>query len=284
MNNYIQTRKMIHDEVEQLPIIDSVQWHYKFSAFSASLRWLMPYIPQEQHEALFRQTLLNQRLANLDEYYFNELSIQLQADNAVDLAGLTSRPSIVCTYHLGSYRLLPHWLMARGVSICTLLATDVLEAQGEGMLALAANTCLRNGATCTLIDAQRPKAGLQMRTALRQGKTIVAYLDGNTGTLPNNRSTNAITIPFLHGEMRVRTGLATLANIARVPLYSMVSEPVVGREATIRCLQVIAPPKGKERPIFAYTATDELYGDLQSVVKRHPWWWDGWLSVHEQLY
>lgn len=284
MDSYQQARKMINEEVEQLPIRDSVRWYFQFAAFSANLQWLMPDIPVEQHNELFRQTLLNQRLANLDEYYFRELSIHLEADSAVDHAGLTNRPSVICTYHLGSYRLLPHWLMAQGVSICMPLATDVLDTQGDGMLAAAEETCRQSGATCTLIDAENPLTIIHMLTALRSGKTIVAYLDGNMGALPNEMSTNLVTIPFLDVEMRVRTGLAAVAYIAGVPIHSMVSGCVTDRSTVVRCLQTITPVNGIKRADFASQTTKNLYRDLQALVKQQPWMWENWLSVHEQLY
>lgn len=284
MDIYQQTRKIINEEIEQLPITDSVRWHFQFAAFSANLQWLMPDIPVEQHNELFRQTLLNQRLANLDECYFRELSIHLNAECAVDRAGLTNRPSVVCTYHLGSYRLLPHWLMAQGVSICMPLAPDVLEVQGDGMLAAAEETCRQSGATCTLIDAGDPLTMVHMLTALKNGKTIVAYLDGNMGTLPNAASTNLVTTPFLAGEILVRTGLAAVAYIAGVPIHSMVSGCVTDRSTVIQCLQTIKPGKGIKRADFARQTTINLYRDLQGAVKQQPWMWENWLSIHEQLY
>ena len=134
-----------------------------------------------------------------------------------------------------------------------------------------------------LIDAQHPTAGLRMLSALRRGKTVVAYLDGNTGTLPNDESANAITIPFLKGKMRVRIGLAALAYVAGVPLYSIVSEPVDGRAVAMRCLRATEPCRGSDRSDFSRQTTETLYGDLQTIVKQQPWKWENWLSVHEQL-
>lgn len=284
MNNYLQARESIRKEVDQLPIISRAQWHYQFAAFSASLRWLMPDVPNAQHEQLFRLTLLNQRWANLDEYFFNELSVHWQGENNTMPAPIATQPSVVCTYHLGSYRLLPHWLIAQGVSICMLLASEVLDAQGEGMLKLAGETSRRNGATCSLIDAQHPAAGLRMLSALRQGKTVLAYLDGNAGALANDESANVMTIPFLKGELRVRTGLAALAHVAGVPLYSVVSEPVDRGAASMRCLRFIQPCTQTSRSDFAQRATEILYNDLQHIVKQQPWKWENWLSIHEQLY
>lgn len=283
MQTYTQAVEETCCQVRQIAVT-SPEHYYPFAAFSANLGLFLPHIPVSRHPELFRQTLLNQRLANLDEYYLPQLQIHWAPGCELDFDRLRSSPAIVCTYHTGSYRLLSYLLMEQHISIALLLASKVIQEQGEGMRAHATKIGKRNGTTCTLIDAEQPMAGLHILKALRQGTTVVAYIDGNTGALANGENANLTTVRFLDKEMRVRVGLPQLARRAGAILCGVMALRNPDYTPLMTCTRFVPPNHlGEEGCNADQHAMQLFYADLEKAVKGDPWLWENWFYLHEQL-
>ena len=136
MQTYTQAVEGVCREVQQVSII-TPQYYYQYAAFSANLGLFIPQISIKQHPKLFRKALLNQWLANLDEYYRSQLHIHWVSGKELDFDQLRDSPGIVCTYHTGSYRLLSYLLLEQRIPIALLLASKVIDEQGEAMIACA---------------------------------------------------------------------------------------------------------------------------------------------------
>lgn len=283
MQTYIQAVEETCGQVRQIAVT-SPEYYYPFAAFSANLGLFLPRIPMSQHPELFRQTLLNQRLANLDEYYLPQLQIHWAPGGELDFERLRASPAIVCTYHTGSYRLLSYLLMEQHISIALLLASKVIHEQGEGMMAHAMQIGKRSGTTCTLIDAEQPMAGLHILKALRQGATVVAYVDGNTGVLANRENANLTTVRFIGKEIRVRKGLPQLARRAGADLYGVMALRNADYTPLMVCARFVSPNHlGDEGGAADQHVMQLFYADLEKAVKGNPWLWENWFYLHEQL-
>lgn len=283
MQTYSQAVEVACCQARQISVT-SPEYYYPFAAFSANLGIFLPHIPVSQHPELFRQTILNQRLANLDEYYIRQFQIPWTPGCELDFDRLRSSPAIVCTYHTGSYRLLSYPLLEQRIPIALLLASEIINTQGEGMLINAVQIGKRNGTTCSLIDAEQPMAGLHILKALRQGTTVVAYVDGNTGVLANGENANLTTVQFLGKEMRVRRGLPQLARRAGVPLYGVMALRKADYTPLMACTRLLSPNDLDEAGATVdQQAMQFFYADLEKTVIRDPWLWENWLYLHEQL-
>lgn len=283
MKTYTQALEEACCQARQISVT-SPAYYYPYAAFSANLGLFLPHIPVFRHPELFRRTILNQRLANLDEYYLRQAQIPWTPGGELDFNGLRSAPAIVCTYHTGSYRLLSYLLLEQRIPIALLLASEIIDTQGEGMLRNAVQIGKRNGTTCSLIDAEQPMAGLHILKALRQGATVVAYVDGNTGVLSNGENANLTTVRFLGKEIRVRKGLPQLARRADAALYGVMSLRKADHAPLMACTRLLSPGD----LVGAGAAVDQqamqlFYADLEKTVASDPWLWENWLYLHEQL-
>lgn len=282
MNELYKTQaKKIEAEIDNVRITDSTAWYRRFALFSTNLGLMLPDLPFSEHQKLFKKTLLNQRLSFLDETFHHIVPHRWRDGYELEWEGLNRQPSIVVTYHTGSYRLLNYLLLRNGVSVALLLSRDVLNKQGGNMVERVNG--LDQKVNLRLIDAENPRTGLQLIRALRDGYTIMAYLDGNVGTATRANNDNLLVLNFLGGRMRVRKGLAYLAERANVPLRSVLPVRKTGRCVELWLNRDYSPKEDMNDHSFVENATRTLYTDLAQEIKNEPWQWDQWFFLHESM-
>lgn len=273
--------KKIREDIDNVRITDSIAWYRRFALFSTNLGLMLPDLPFSEHQKLFKKTVINQHLSFLDEAFQHIVPHKWRDGNELDWDNLNQQPSIVVTYHTGSYRLLSYLLLRYGVSVALLLSRDVLNKQGASMVERM--NSLDYNVNLQLIDAENPRAGLRLIRALRDGYTVMAYLDGNTGTAIRAGNDNLLVLDFLGGRIKVRKGLAYLAERASVPLRSVLPVRKTGRYVELWLNRDYCPKQDMNGNNFVENATRSLYTDLAQIIKKEPWQWDQWFFLHESM-
>ena len=280
METYISHKQKIISNIDRIPMFSSQTWFRRFAFFSASLGHYMPDIPYQQHLSLFRKTLLNQQLSFLDEEYHTTLTVQGEA--IPTQLGLSGRPAILATFHSGSYRLINYLLARQEIPFALLMSGDVLEQQGDAIRHTYAQIQEQSGTPITLINASVPSSGIQILRALNEGKSLLAYPDGNTGS-PGRTDGQLAGIPFMSGSMYVRKGLAWLAQKAGVPLHVVISTRNNDNSIKLQCTRSFMPGPAMETPGFVEVATQHMYDDLAVTIAAEPWQWENWLHIHHYI-
>ncbi|MDR6339626.1 lauroyl/myristoyl acyltransferase [Filimonas zeae] len=255
-----------------------------FNFVSANLLNFLPGIPADTHEALFSQMLMHQQLSMLDYHHPDALN-QVRTEGAYEdaIALLKNRPAIICTFHMGSNRVLNHMLAAAGIPFTVVAANHIARGEGEAFSQMYAREYNRQQ-PFTVIEAQQPNAGLQMLRELKKGRSLLIYIDGNTGSGDDTiHNENRTRIDFLNGHIYARSGVAYLSHLANVPVI-----PVVSYRTSLNCIrlrieQAIYPDTTVSRKQYAATATQQIYNAFAPLLQQYPEQWECWMYLHKMV-
>ncbi len=128
-----------------------------------------------------------------------------------------------------------------------------------------------------------------MARAAKQGRYLLAYVDGSTGA-GNAKPANLISIPFGAKRIGVRKGVAVLAHRLGLPVYPVYSrrafpqmEPEDSHHLRYDCPGALVPAVGEPVETFAARVLTALYRSLEEIALATPQDWSGWLHVHTAI-
>ncbi|MFC0774049.1 LpxL/LpxP family acyltransferase [Terrimonas alba] len=253
----------------------------QFNIVSASLGNYLPAIDHAQHEAIYNDILLNKKLSILEQSAWF-LADELQTENlgADTLRLLKKGPSIVCTFHTGSYRMINHFLVKQQVPFTLVMGNAVIEKEGQLFFELYQRLQGARPDALRLLNAEDPRTGLQMLRELKSGRVLVLYIDGNTGAGSNTRdNANHCVVDLLTQQVYARKGIAYLAHAAQVPILPVACYRTERGAISLRFFDLLFP-EGKDRQLFASTATQRIYDLIAPMIRQYPEQWEGWLYIH----
>lgn len=251
---------------------------------SASLTNFFPSVSRHDHIAIFEKILFTQRISFLEQFQASILNgVTLSGITRSDLLQLKTKPAILCTFHYGSYRLINMALASHAIPFALVVSSSVLTKQREGIQNLYTTYTANNAQTTfKIIDAESPTSALQMLRAIKQGYSLVVYIDGNTGAGdPTFSSNNCLTIPFLAKTIKARKGVATLSHIANVPILPLVSFWEHAGKSILHFGVRIEPAHCKDRENYVQRATATLFSFITTYLEQDPGQWESLLYLHK---
>jgi lauroyl/myristoyl acyltransferase len=210
-------------------------------------------------------------------------SIEMENCNDDILFLLKNKPTIICTFHTGSYRLLNLFLMKHKIPYSLVIGEEVVQREGIQFQSiynsLPGNA---NENNFNIIDAEKANVGLQMLRELKRGRSLVLYMDGNTGAgAATTKNDNRCIVDFLHQQLYARKGIAFLAHAADVPIITVTCYRKSWENIRLKFFDPIFPDKSKERNLFAQETTQKIYDLVATIIKTYPEQWEGWLYIHK---
>ncbi|GAB4030556.1 lysophospholipid acyltransferase family protein [Spirosoma gilvum] len=283
------TRQLYKEELErcrahfeQIDLEKERGYLMKYTTFSANVENLLPAIPRQEHDMLFRELLLQQMFTTFDQQC-------LTAGDLVKLRGADHllekeySPRIYCTYHLGSYRMLTSVLFRKGVDCVLLVGSNMNRNQGDGMAEHIEGLRQKHGLTNVfrVVEAGSPTAGLTVLRELKAGRSLIVYVDGSpeTGPKPGEES-QFLSVRFGHRRMLTRKGVGYLSHAAGVPIVPVVSYRRSDMVNVLHCLKSIKPIPQSDRELYCQEAMQQLYDGFWPFLKQYPGQWDGWNYLH----
>lgn len=255
-------------------------FHNVYHLADANLMHFFPHMDAERRKSVIAEVFFQQRMAARD--YANHGLIE--ATDIADLAGVLgpaagATPRIYCTYHVGSYRHFFHVLARAGIDCMLFMAGKTMELQGESILRAANNAW---PGKLDMINAEASSSLLSGARALKRGKSVVIYIDGNAGVGANWQSDKLRPVPFFGKTLLARTGIAYLSHLSGVPIVPVTCRRGEPASLTLTLHPALAPD-GTARDAYVRETTAALYAVLEREIAATPGQWEGWLYVHKYL-
>lgn len=237
-----------------------------FTSASAAMRHLLPHISFQEQEHLLSRLDFFIRLQNFDEN-FDLRDITTIEGNVEQID--PGHPHIFCTFHYGSYRNVAQHLAFQHIKFSLLLTRDVLENQATRWRSLPNAEC------CEFLAAEDPLVVKRCISAIRSGRSILVYVDGNSGVGGETiREDGAmVTIPFLGGTIHVRHGIYALSRLSGLPIVPLINvfDEIDKRRLLVG--ELISCPKWKT----AHDCMESVFSILAEQIKRDAAQWEGWI-------
>lgn len=283
MSLYLDARNaLIQNFPETLAINQNENLNGQFTLVSAGLYNYLPWIPVQQHAEVFTGVLLHKKLSLLEQSSPEALDYLFIEGYSSEVKKLIHNyPVIICTFHLGSYRLINQLLVNNKIPFTLVIGKDVLKQEGQAISVLY-NEFHEKDKCFKIIDAETSSSVFSMMRELKKGRSVLIYIDGNTGAgTSTQNNTNRCVINFLEQQLFARKGVAFLAHAAGVPILPVISYRKAWDDIRLQFFSPIYPDSKADRNRFAETATQQLYDQVSPYIREYPEQWEGWLYLHK---
>lgn len=251
----------------------------------ANLRLFFPERERAWREQALVDIFFQQYMTFIDQNDFTLIDRTVLDDRASVFAtpdGSAGR--IFCTFHVGSYRHLTHFLLRQGADVIMFVAGKTLAQQGEAYIAAQLRGAAGAGwpGRLRVMNAEDRTCILRAARALQGGATVMFYIDGNTGVGANRASDSLGQVTFFGQQLQARIGIGYLSHVAQAPIVPAVCT----RDDTNALLLTTYPciaPAGAAREDYARQTTQALYDVLAGAIAHRPGLWESWLYVEKSL-
>ena len=281
---YIDGRNTIYEDYlksKEINFSRSFLKTHSFNLVSAHFYKFFPDLDFSQHYDLYNQILLHNRLTHFEQHYdevFNYVTTENLSEDTYEL--IKNNPCIFSSFHFGSYRLLNTFLIKNKIPYTIVCPKSILEKEEAKFREIYANGGENDDSK--FIEAESPTLGLQIIRELKKGRSIFVYFDGYRGAT-KEKDSESDKIKFLDQEIFVKTGVAHLANIAKVPLITTLSYRKNIDDIRLHFFDAIMPDLIKDRHQHALDATTLAHDRFSEFLKKYPGQWESWLYLHKQL-
>lgn len=244
----------------------SFSWDY--ALFSANIHYFMPALDWVLHEGIYRDWQVY--------HAAKPFAAGGQWDTVAVESVVAGQPAIICLYHLGYHGQIPLALAAAGLQFDILLDRKVYALQQVELLRLQAKMQC-NGNSYRFLFSDDPQVLLQARSAIRQGRHLLIFADGNSGA---GDKASRVSVRFLAGELAVRQGIALLSYLLKVPIVPVSHRPAVDGMTLFTGKRIDAAGY-TDRRLYISTAMQALYDFLAAQIINQPHVWESWNYLQE---
>src|SRR5690606_36568494 len=191
-----------------------------FTFFSANLSKLLPKISLSYHPAYFSETGRYHKMAHDRR---NDENVLKSLRGVKPIVSSRKEPGVIATFHIGAYKLLPLWLINCGIPLTLLVSADIAAKERETYQAVASRFADEAQPSLEILEAEDPMVIRKMIRSNSRGNWVLMFLDGNEGVAHKQSAAGRtdLLIDFLAHKLRVKTGVAELAFLAKCPIYPL---------------------------------------------------------------
>ena len=118
-----------------------------------------------------------------------------------------------------------------------------------------------------------------MTRELKAGRSILVYIDGDTGSGEEHKT----TVDFLNQKVNVRKGVPYASYLSGVPILPIVQFRKKNLQNVLRVGRPIQCAKNEGRDDFSQRALGTIYRYFGQYVKKYPDQWEGWSYIHNSM-
>jgi lauroyl/myristoyl acyltransferase len=251
-----------------------------YNLVSASLYNFLPNIEVKKHENIFNKIIETRKQSIIDLEVENNLKVNNYS--LINLEELKNNSFIICTFHIGSYRIINQYLAKHKIPFSLVISKNVIDTQGIQIKDSFSQYTQKENNDLELIDAELPNSLFKMTKAIKNGKSLVIYIDGNLGsgndTLNNE---NHFEINFLNKSIFVRRGIGLLATITKKPVLPVISYRDHNNFNILNFYKPVISNENLDRNSNAKYIIKELYKKAEIIIREYPEQWEGWLYLYK---
>ncbi|MFT3701198.1 MAG: hypothetical protein QM802_02455 [Agriterribacter sp.] len=259
------------------------QLQLQYALVSASLSNFLPALPVEKHSFVYRQILLHQKLSLLDESNYagmDQLEVQYQED--YHISQFRSQPAIFCTAHNGSYRLINFYLKKLQIPYALVANKNIILTEKERFQENYDHFYVKDCFPLEIIDAEEPTSLMRMLRAIKNGKSLLIYVDGNTGSGNQQENQHSVPVAFLAQQLLVRSGPSYLSIKTNTPIIPVISfKPSLYKNILLFFPIIYPSTQSVVDRVQICNITQRIYDHLASIILINPTQWEAWLYLHK---
>ncbi|WP_443939438.1 hypothetical protein [Pedobacter sp. MW01-1-1] len=283
-NEYKAALQRIEEKLDTGALLDAETFTKTECFVSANLGNFIPEIPYTNHLSITKSILIHRERSIVEGKYNRILdSVQFGANVNSILQQLKQCPSIIYSFHLGSMHLINHWLAKNKLAYSFIASRRTLDENLGHFLEMAERqTSAYGDIDLYYIEADEPNAAVKMLRALKNGKHLLMYIDGNVGTKKEND--RLTSIHFLAKRIAVRSGAALLSYWSAAPLIGALA---YRNEKKIICMdffEPLYPQQQNLRAIEEKRLMQAAYDYFSVLLKKYPDQWECWIYLHKWLH
>ncbi|WP_411971957.1 hypothetical protein ACLCDV_18915 [Sphingobacterium sp. Lzh-3] len=242
---------------------------WTYALFSAHIHRYLPALPWAEHSTLYQRW---------KAYHQPQpFHATLHWDTSLLGSLQSGPPRILVLFHLGMHAFLPQVLAEAGIQFDLLLDRKVF-ARHQTLFAALQQERQEQGACFRFLMSDDPQVLLKARSAIKAGRHLLIFADGNSGT--SDQIDKKVKISFLANDLFVRKGIALLSALLGTSILPISHRTVAGKQQLLLGTAIEQLPNEK-REIYIQRSMQLLYDFLADQIRNEPWRWECWGYLHK---
>ena len=195
------------------------------------------------------------------------------------LAKAREQACIFITFHTGSFNLLVSHLLKSGRQFYVLSDTQSMGNKDYNEATERYRQEYKNECSLEMLNVEEPKAIFNIIRKIREGASMVGFLDGNKGVDGQSKTNeNLLDVNFLNGKVKVRKGLPYMAFITKTPVVLALNYEVKGK----KYLRIYEPITAEEddKEAFCIRTISTVFSHFGDHIVNHIDQWANWPYLH----
>ncbi|PTT26676.1 hypothetical protein DBR28_17600 [Chryseobacterium sp. HMWF028] len=285
-NKVYEARKSIKDIIAQKEITKRKEGQTKdFHFMSANLSRFMPEIPIEDHWDIYLDIITTMRLREFDLTEIQQFSNKIGMN--FNDSGISPEPKIYITCHLGFCKAAMSVLILNGISkIALIVDENTYNKQAKSILEINDHFCGMFHVTNYLkvINVEKANTVIEISQLIKQGYSLYAFLDGNSGYKGVYNKEKTIEVKFLSDTIHSRTGLAKIAYFTKTPIVPFITYYSEDKlHPHVHFFEEIKIDHKVDINDFADKAIRNIYSHFEIFIRKYPNQWEAWFYLHKYL-
>lgn len=265
-----------YDQVQNLGLLGT------FSLISANLLRFLN-LKDDVHFTMVQDIQFHRSLSNVDQHCIHTLDeLKFRGDKDA-IESKKDKGDIFVTFHTGSYRLFILHLQRIGVPFCLVTEGKYIQDQGETSHNLLKGLSAE-GKDVEILEAENPRLLFELVNKIKNGISVVFFIDGNTGSSDKkvSENKNLLKIDFLDAQIYARQGIAMLSYLTKAEIVLALTKRNVDLTNTITIKKINTKKYEKAtRTDFVNGVTQSLFTHLEHFLRKFPEQWEGWFYIQK---